>query len=67
MEITSKVGVAHKISHPPTVNPGSAPVGYYVDRFENGEYPTDGGVQWISSTDVIVYQRFDIPRVDIKG
>ena len=47
------------------VQPGDV-VGYYVDRFENGEYPTDGGVQWISSTEVIVYQRFDIPRVDIK-
>ena len=40
-------------------------VGYYVDRFNNGN-PTDGGIQWIDSTAVTVYYTDDIPRVDIK-
>ena len=47
------------------VQPGDV-VGYYVDRFEDGEERDNDGIQWIESTAVTVYYTDDIPRVDIK-
>ena len=45
------------------VQPGDV-VGYYVHLFLNSNDRTDGGIQWIYSTEV--YYTDDIPRVDIK-
>ena len=48
------------------VQPGYV-VGYYVDRFRNGnDAETNGGIQWIDNTDVTVYYTDDIPRVSTK-
>ena len=48
------------------VQPGDV-VGYYVDRFRHGDDRSDGGIQWIDSTEVKVYYRDDIRREDIKS
>ena len=47
------------------VQPGDV-VGFYVDHFKDGNDETDGGIQWIDSTEVTVYYTEDIARVDIK-
>ena len=41
-------------------------VGYYVDRFNNGNDRTDGGIQWIEDSEVVVHYRDDLTREDIK-
>ena len=41
-------------------------VGYYVDRFKNGNDRTDGGIQWIVDSEVAVHYRDDLVREDIK-
>ena len=43
-------------------------VGYYVDRFRDGDDRPDGGIQWIENdgTEVVVYYTDSIPRADIK-
>ena len=41
-------------------------VGYYVDRFLNGNDETDGGIQWIEDSEVAVHYRDDLIREDIK-
>ena len=40
-------------------------VGYYVDRFMNGNDRPDGGIQWIEDSEVAVHYRDDLPREDI--
>ena len=42
-------------------------VGYYVDRFQNGNDRDDGGIQWIEDSGVEVHFRDDLPRQDIKS
>ena len=41
-------------------------VGYYVDRFLNGNDETNGGIQWIEDSEVSVRYRDDLPREDIN-
>ena len=41
-------------------------VGYYVDHFKNGNDETDGGIQWIEDSEVVVHYRDDLVREDIK-
>ena len=42
-------------------------VGYYVDRFNNGDDRDDGGIQWIEDSEVVVHYKADLPREDIKS
>ena len=42
-------------------------IGYYVDRFRDGQDRDDGGIQWIEGEDVVVYYRDDLPREDIQS
>ena len=44
-------------------------IGYYVDRFKNGNNRDNGGIQWIEGDDeeVAVYYRDNLPREDIKS
>ena len=41
-------------------------VGYYVDHFKNEKERTDGGIQWIVDSEVVVHYRDDLIREDIK-
>ena len=41
-------------------------VGYYVDRLKNGKNETNGGIQWIEDSEVVVHYRDNLPREDIK-
>ena len=42
-------------------------VGYYVDRFKNGNDENSGGIQWVTDdNEVAVHYRDDLIREDIK-
>ena len=41
-------------------------VGYYVDYFRDGSDRTNGAIQWIEDSEVVVHYRDDLVREDIK-
>ena len=43
-------------------------IGYYVDRFRDGEDRDDeSSIQWIENDEVVVYYEDDLPREDVKS
>ena len=41
-------------------------MGYYVDRFKNGNDENSGGIQWVTDdNEVVVHYRDDLPREDM--
>ena len=43
-------------------------IGYYADRYKitGNNDPSDGGVQWIADSNVIVYHTVDVPLSNLK-